>query len=259
MEKIDIKAKCTGTREWSDVSHNIGIGCSHGCLYCYAAANAVERGIVRDREEWVNEKITPRRIPSKEGIIMFPTAHDITPFYLEESLKTIEQMMPADRKVLIVTKAHLECVEAICEAIKQHKNYYDKVLLRVTIGSMHEELCRIWEPGAPSPLERLEALKYAFMNIIRTSVSVEPMLGGPLDAAEVFHAVDPYVSEDIWFGKMNGLRTRLEGGNGKAELIDLVNEEQSDENILILYNALKHNPKVKWKDSIQAVIARNQK
>ena len=32
----------TGTREWSDVSANVVLGCANDCRYCYAAA--VENG-----------------------------------------------------------------------------------------------------------------------------------------------------------------------------------------------------------------------
>ena len=259
MKKVIEKKVTTGTREWSDVSHNIGIGCSHGCLYCYAGAKAIEREVVGDSEDWLTERTTPRRIPGKEGVVMFPTAHDITPFYLDESLKTIRQMMLAGREILIVTKAHLECMTAICSEIKSHEGYYEKVLIRVTIGSINEDICKIWEPGAPSPQERIEALKYAFLNILRTSVSVEPMLQGPLEAAEVYNEVEKYCSEDIWFGKMNSLNVRLVDAPGKKDLIKLVHDEQCDKNILALYDALKWDPKVKWKDSIRAVIEKNSK
>jgi DNA repair photolyase len=151
--KIGLPNKVTtGTREWSDVSHNIGQNCSHNCRYCYAAAYALAKGHIKTREEWSTEILTPRRIPTKPGTIMFPTAHDITPFYLDASLTTIEQMMLAGRNVVIVTKAHLECMKAICDKFTGYKK---QLLIRVTIGSMKEAVCKFWEPGAPSPSERL--------------------------------------------------------------------------------------------------------
>jgi len=247
----------TGTREWSDVSHNIGIGCSHGCLYCYAAAYAVEKGTVCDREDWMVERLTPRRIPTKEGIIMFPTAHDITPYYLDASLAAIEAMVRAGRQVLIVTKAHLECVEAICNQFGNYKKFME---FRITIGSMDEDFSRFWEPGAPSPQERLEALRHAFLKLFKTSVSIEPMLGNIYQTCEVVYQVDPYVSEHIWIGKMNSLIKRLDmPEEHKDNFIEALGEAQSDENIMKLYDALKHDTKIKWKDSIQSVVTRNQK
>src|SRR6185369_8736162 len=190
MDKNITKKKVTGTREWSDVSHNIASGCSHGCLYCYNTAFALEKGLIRDRVEGITERLTPRSIPTKPGIIMFPTAHDISLFYLQSSLTAIEQMMLAGRSVVIVTKAHLECIKAICDKFTA---YRDKIVLRVTIGSMDEQECKFWEPGAPPPSERLAALKYAYDLGYTTSVSMEPILVGVTDAVKTFNIVAPYV------------------------------------------------------------------
>lgn len=244
-------SKKTGTREWSDVSHNMGVGCSHGCLYCYAAANAVEKGIVRDRDEWKAEKLTPRRIPTKPGVIMFPTAHDITPFYLESSLAAIQQMMDAGRNVVIVTKAHLECMKAICDRFTNHK---DKLVLRVTIGSMNEQVCKFWEPGAPPPSERLAALKHAFDRGYITSVSMEPILVGVTDAVKTFTAVEPYVTEKVWIGRMNSPVRRVDTSDPEIRRkVANLKTCQSDAEMLKLYDKLKDHDKVAWKDSIKQV------
>lgn len=257
MEKIDNQAKCTGTREWSDVSHNIGIGCRHDCLYCYAATNAVERGVVSNRGEWINERITPRRIPTTEGIIMFPTAHDITPYYLEASVLTIREMLEAGREVLIVTKAHTLSVKRICD---EFEAYREQLLIRITVGSMNMEQTNFWEPNAPSPIERLIALGYANLRGFRTSVSMEPILHGADDAENTFRIVEPYVTEKIWIGKMNSPYKRVDTSvdTQRSAVVDII-ELQSDSEIMKLYEELKDEPKVEWKDSIQSVIAKNKK
>lgn len=243
----------TGTREWSDVSHNIGQNCSHNCKYCYAAAKALEIGQIKTRAEWSTEKLTPRRIPTKPGIIMFPTAHDISPFYLEASLNAIEQMMLAGRNVVIVTKANLECVKAICD---KFTGYKDKIVLRVTIGSMDESVCKFWEPGAPPPSERLSALKYAFDLGYTTSVSMEPILIGVTDAVKTFNAVAPYVNEKIWIGKMNSLGRRVDTSDPDIKgKVAYLKKCQSDTEILKLYDKLKDQCKVAWKDSIKQVVS----
>lgn len=251
--KIGLTKKVTtGTREWSDVSHNIGQNCSHNCKYCYAAAYSLDKGLIKTREEWATEKLTPRRIPTKSGTIMFPTAHDITPFYLETALNTIEQMMLAGRNVVIVTKAHLACMKAICDKFATYKK---QLLIRITIGSMEESVCKFWEPGAPSPSERLAALKYAFDSGYQTSVSMEPILSGVDDAVKTFYAVYPFVSEMIWIGKMNSPGKRVDTSDDEnRKKVASIREYQSDAEILKLYKELRMDCKVAWKDSIKQVV-----
>jgi len=252
MNKSNSKTPRTGTREWSDVSHNTGNGCSHDCKYCYAAAFALDKGLIKTRPEWSTETSTPRRIPTKSGVIMFPTAHDISPFYLEASLAALQQMMEAGRNVVIVTKAHLECVKAICDKFTGCK---DKIVLRITIGSMDEAVCRFWEPGAPPPSERLAALKYAYEQGYTTSVSMEPMLLGVTDAVKAFNVVEPFVTEKIWIGKMNSPSKRVDvSDEDNRKKVAYIKVCQSDTEIRKLYVQLKANSKVAWKDSIKQIV-----
>lgn len=242
----------TGTREWSDISHNIGKGCSHNCRYCYAAAHALSTGKIKTRDEWATETLTPRPIPTQPGVIMFPTAHDITPHYLEASISAIQQMMDAGRSIVIVTKAHLASVKAICDRFITHK---DKIVLRVTIGSMDEEVCKFWEPGAPPPSERLAALQYAYGLGYTTSVSMEPILIGVTDAVKTFNAVEPYVTEKVWIGRMNSPDRRIDTSDPEVKRrLAYLKKCQADTEILMLYYKLKDHSKVAWKDSIKQVV-----
>lgn len=241
-----------GTREWSDVSHNIGKGCSHNCRYCYAAAYALSTGKIKTRDEWANEILAPRPLPTKPGVIMFPTAHDITPYYLEASISAIQQMMDAGRSVVIVTKAHFACVKAICD---KFTNYKDRLILRVTIGSTDEETCSFWEPEAPPPSERLAALKYAYDLGYNTSVSMEPILIGVKDAVMTYEAVAPYVRELVWIGRMNSPDRRVDvSGLSIRFWVGETMKYQSDAEMLKLYDLLKDHDKVAWKDSIRRVV-----
>jgi DNA repair photolyase len=257
MVNVLAKNGITGTKKWPDASYNIGKGCSNDCKYCYAAAYALEEGHIKARNDWATEKLTPRPIPTQKGVIMFPTAHDITPFYLGASIDAIEEMMLAGRNVVIVTKAHIECMKAICDKFTNHK---DQLIIRVTIGSMKEKVCKFWEPGAPPPSERLEALKYAYDSGYQTSVSMEPILLGVSDAVKTFNAVYHYVREKVWIGRMNS-------PNKKADVSDPVvkvrvayfKKCQSDQEILKLYWELLGDCKVAWKDSIKQVVEKTVK
>jgi DNA repair photolyase len=88
MKQFDESRSGTGTKEWAEVTENIQIGCSNNCLYCYAAHNANRYGL-RKRSEWATESLTKRAdiksYPARDGVVMFPSTHDITPFNLERS------------------------------------------------------------------------------------------------------------------------------------------------------------------------------
>jgi DNA repair photolyase len=254
---FDKDRKGTGTKEWSEHSFNIGKGCSHGCLYCYARANALRFKLIENREDWeteiVNDKALLRAPGKKDGVIMYPTTHDITPTYLEGSVTVLKAMLSKGNDVLIVSKPHLDCIKRLCTELVGYK---DHILFRFTIGSLNDEVVKLWEPGAPTPQERLEALKYAYENGFKTSVSMEPMLLNVDDTLLAFQTLKPYVTDKLWIGKMNKIDNRVEIKDPKAkEIIDAIKVNQSDPEIKRLYNILKDDDKVAWKDSIKQVIS----
>jgi DNA repair photolyase len=249
-----------GTREWSDYSYNIGTGCSHGCLYCYARSFAIDKGIVKSAEDWLNEKINPKKVAMKQplydGVVMFPTTHDITPFYLDASIEAVLNLLKVGNKVLIVTKAHLSCMEAMCEAFEGYK---DQVEFRVTIGSIYSFISKAWEPGAPAPEERVAALRHVFESGYATSVSMEPMLDESGSVHELIRLVNPYVTGEIWIGKMNKISERVDLSDSKLKMMAMIVEtNQSDKWMLRLYDDLKDHRKIRWKDSINKVLKKHK-
>ena len=248
----------TGTREWADSNYNIGIGCSHNCLYCYARTNALKFKLVDTAESWIIEKLKDKMPPTskRKGIVMFPTIHDITPFYLPAALNALKSLLSNGNKVLIVTKPHIVCVETMCNELEKWKA---NILFRFTIGTNDETRAKFWEPGAPPIIERLKCLKYAFDKGFATSVSMEPMLGTVEETLTAFKTMAPFVTDTIWIGKMNRIDTRVKKS---SVMIDTACKDievyQRDENIMWLVNKLKGNPKVSWKDSIKEVIEKNE-
>ena len=247
----------TGTREWAESNYNIGVGCSHNCLYCYARTNALKFKWVDSTESWIDEKLKDKMPPTtkKKGIVMFPTAHDITPFYLDSSLKSLKALLSNGNKVLIVSKPHMVCVEAMCKELLPWKN---NILFRFTIGTNDETRAKFWEPGAPSIIERFYCLRYAYDKGFATSVSMEPILGTVEETFDMFKVMEPFVTDTIWVGKMNRIDTRVKKSSVMIEAAcKEVAEMQNDKNIMWLVKTLKGNPKVSWKDSIKEVIERN--
>jgi DNA repair photolyase len=248
----------TGTAEWADISENIVRGCTNGCIYCYAAHKA-DLTNAKPRAEWTIEEFTKRAnltsYPHKNGVIMFPTAHDITPFNLETYLRVVKLMLAANNKVLIVSKPRFECIKRLVDELVEYKH---NILFRFTICSTTPSVIEYWEPGAPTISERLESLRYAFENGYRTSVSAEPLLGGLSTAIDIETATDRYVTDTIWIGKLNKPRIRVPMNDDSCvSSVSYIEREQTDDKISVLYYCLRNNPKIRWKDSIKEAMARN--
>jgi DNA repair photolyase len=246
-----------GTQEWAEINANIQQGCSNACLYCYANANALRFGKIKLSEEWTQEKINWKAVRKparkRKGVTMFPTAHDITQNNLPSVLEFLDNLLAPGNKVLIVSKPDPVCIADICSSFKK---YRDQILFRFTIGTTDIDTSIFWEPGAPLPGDRIEALKHAAFMGYQTSVSMEPMLAGTGMAIDTYRAVEPYVTETVWIGKMNRMRERIEQTPANLMAIGWIEEYQKDSEILKLVAALKDEPKVRWKDSIKEIIAR---
>lgn len=245
-----------GTREWASHSFNIQFGCENNCKYCYARSMSV-RHKKRTPANWKEPISRPNAINhtmrKREGTIMFPTTHGITPLNINDCLDAMLKMLQVGNKLLVVTKPHLECVKRILEACSGYK---DSILFRFTIGSANDEVLKFWEPGAPGFYERQYSLVNAHHAGFQTSVSCEPMLDNMID--DVVRGVESFVTDSIWLGKANFLRQRL-SINGELdeeteERARQLLEWQNDERILELYQRHRNNPKVKWKESIKKVV-----
>lgn len=243
----------SGTREWSESSYNVGQGCSHDCLYCYARHSALEFGTILKRSDWPIERLLNRKIKreKRKGVIMFPTQHDVTPFYLPEVMRALDALLNAGNKILLVSKPHPECIEAIC---KKYLTYKDSILFRFTIGTIIPDISRFWEPGAMLPEDRIEALKIARHYDFDTSVSIEPMLEGSEGAMAVVEAVRPYVTEKVWIGRMNKIDERVHVSSPDIyTAIRTLKMLQSNYNISLLVKELS-DPMIEWKESIKRIV-----
>lgn len=252
--KFDSEREGTGTKEWAEVTENICRGCANNCLYCYAAHNA-NRFNQRPREEWSREEFTKRAAmttyPAREGVVMFPSSHDITPFNVKEYLRVAKLILGKGNKLLIVTKPRWECVSRLLAELDLWRS---QILLRFTIGTINGKVSEYWEPGAPCPIERGACLQSAFEHRFATSVSIEPMLEGAQGAIAVVDNCRPFVTDTIWIGKMNKIRTRVALEYRGAVLE--IERMQEDKEIMRLYRHFQHDPMIRWKDSIKEVVAR---
>jgi len=246
----------TGTKEWSDHSYNISLGCAHDCGYCYARSIARHFGRIARISDWAEETLIPEKVAAASrrfsGVVMFPTTHDITPGLLPAALQTLRGLLAAGNSVLVVSKPHLDVVRALCMELVPHQA---NLQFRFTIGSGSAATCALWEPGAPPPEERISALGFAFEQGYATSVSMEPMLEDNDAMCALVARVDPLVTGTIWLGKMNGgISREIQAKPRVGESLLKIRAGQSDEQILRLHDRLQSNPKVRWKDSIKQVL-----
>jgi DNA repair photolyase len=246
----------TGTQEWAASNVNIQDGCEHDCRYCYAKTMAI-RFKRMTAKSWAEPKLREhdvnRGFTRRSGRIMFPTAHDITEKNIEACIGVLKKMLAAGNDVLIVSKPCMTCVERLCSELAPFRN---QIVFRFSIGSASNAVLKYWEPGAPMFKQRLACLKAAYLHDFQTSVSCEPMLDDRID--RVVDAVHPFVTDSIWLGKINRLRSILpQTCPGDAEAVrkgEVLMASQSDNAIRNLYARYQHDTKIKWKDSIKKVV-----
>lgn len=253
MSKLTHTRTGVGTRQISDQSVNIMPSCGHRCLYCYAAYKCLQQGRISQRSDWpgLSRSYTGAMkddYPKYDGVVMYPTSHDIEPLHLNYHIALIRKLISSGNKILLTTKAHYECVDEISFVFDRYK---EQITFMFTITSLSDEVSRFWEPNAPCPHERLSALMLASMRGYRTSVIVEPMLEGPNEAKAIYRRVLPFVTDEVWIGKMNSPTVRVDTSIPENDAaVKRILRSQSHQNIMGLYDELNGQEKVCWKESI---------
>lgn len=255
----------TGTKEWSKDTVNIQLGCGNLCRYCYARWMMVVWLRKCTPEQWAHPTINNEAVDADykkiNGVVMFPSTHDITQRNLAQCLCVLRKLLDAGNQVLIVSKPHWSCIPLICETLEEYKQ---QIMFRFTIGSRSDELLSFWEPNAPRFHERLACLEYAYERGYQTSVSCEPYLD--MNVKDLLAKVEPYITDSFWIGKLRDFKKRVDLTKVTPDQIDkYVNPLRaacSDEAVRTIYNQLEgFKPAtltagkfIKWKDSIREVI-----
>ena len=249
------KSKTSGTSEWATKNFNCCYGCLHDCIYCFAKAKQVNLKKIKP-EDWHLERIRDRKVNKRykkkfSGRIMFPSTHDITPTNLDACLTVLEKLLKVGNEVLIVSKPHLDSIEAICH---QLVDYREKILFRFSIGTCDNSVLRFWEPNAPSYEERRASLQYAYDFGFKTSISAEPLLYFA-NIDQLLAELLPFVTDSIWIGKMNHIDKFDKYADAQTqEALTQIEAGQTDAIIKSIYLRHKHNPMIKWKESIKKVV-----
>jgi DNA repair photolyase len=192
MEQINARSifsPATGfiRRGGFDWTCNPYVGCSFGCIYCYAMFLPQN---CRPRAEWgkwfqakVNAvELARKHAPKVAGQAVYLSS--VTDPYLpaERSLGVtrgiLEAMLPYQPRLLIQTRGPL--VVRDLDVIRR----FHSVRVNVSIPSDSEEVRRAFEPKAPPLERRWQALAAVKAAGVATGICVTPML--PLENAEAF-------------------------------------------------------------------------
>ena len=163
-------------KEYGELALNIYTGCTHGCTYCYAPAVLRRNKIsfhteAKPRENILEEtkkRLAKGDIKDKEIFLCFtcdpfPKGIDCAVTY-----DIIREIKNSGNRVAILTKG--EIIPERLFALMDSKDRFGVTL------SCDNETAKIYEPSASSVYERLQSIKQAKLNGIKTFVSCEPVL-----------------------------------------------------------------------------------
>lgn len=170
-----------------DFTCNPYVGCTHGCIYCYA--KTIERrhlletwGTYVDIKEYPNFDI--QRGTGNKSLFLSSMTDPYQP--IEKSEKTVrkilESIVDSNLSIHILTKSDL-CLRDL-DLFKQMKNFE----IGLSISVLDEAAYR-FEPGASHPSKRMEALKTLHDAGIKTHVFIAPILPYISQPLEIIRAV----------------------------------------------------------------------
>jgi len=169
--------------EWSNYAINFVKGCSHGCNYCYAMKESIERWHEsNDCNDWMKPKLVEntldlldKEIPKLKSKIESVTLCFTTdpfmyhqPEVIEMALKIITRLNRDDIPCIVLTKGLLPKELATKEMFNTINTY------GITLVSLDQKFCEKFESGSAPLKERLSALRYLHDKGLKTLVSIEP-------------------------------------------------------------------------------------
>ena len=183
MDYIPAKTIVTQVKKhnWFGIDYNMNIyrGCSHGCIYCdsrslcYKIENFDTIRAKQDALRIIRDDLLKKR---KRGVVCTGAMSD--PYNpLEEKHKLTRsalELLNAYRfGVAISTKSQLVCRDKnILLDIQAHS----PVLVKITITTGDDNLCKIVEPNAPLSSSRFSAIKTLTDNGVYAGVLMMPLL-----------------------------------------------------------------------------------
>lgn len=166
---------------WFGINYNMNIykGCCHGCIYCdsrsqcYGIENFDKVRAKENAIELIRNDLISKR---KKGVIGTGAMSDpYNPFEKELQLtrKALKEIDNFNFGVAIATKSNLITRDIdILKRIKEHS----PVLVKITITTFDDELCKKIEPKVACTSERFKAIKNLSDNGIFAGILLMPIL-----------------------------------------------------------------------------------
>ncbi|PNX48273.1 MAG: hypothetical protein BV457_04095 [Thermoplasmata archaeon M9B1D] len=230
---------------------NIYRGCIHNCAYCDGRSekynvsgdfgcevqvkiNAIE---VLRRELDAEKK---KMAAEKEFIMLGGGVGDSYQPIEEKyrfSRKALELLYEKDFPVSILTKSTL--IERDLDVIKKI-NEKNKAIVSFSFSSACDKISSIFEPGVPSPSERLKTLKLFKKSGIPTGIFLMPVIPFITDKPEILNdTIDKAKKADVDFIIFSGMT--LKKGRQKDYFFDVL-KKNYPELIIDYSNIYKDNP-----------------
>jgi len=174
---------------WFGIDYNMNIyrGCSHGCIYCDSRSlcfKIEDFDKIRAKQDALKIIRDDLLKKTKRGVIGMGAMSD--PYNpMEKELKltgnSLELLNAYRFGVSITTKSALVCRDiSVLKDIQAHS----PVLVKLTITTNDDALCKVVEPNAPLSSERFAALKTLSDNGVYAGVFMMPLLPFIEDTAE---------------------------------------------------------------------------
>ncbi len=184
MEYISAKkliSNYVSDNSWFDINYNMNIykGCCHGCIYCDSRSECYQIedfDRVRAKENAIESIEKDLRRKRRKGVIGTGAMSDpYNPFEkdLQLTRKALEQINKYNFGISIATKSPLITRDIdILKKISAHS----PVLIKITVTTFDDELCKKIEPHVPPSSERFKAIKELSDNGIFTGILLMPVL-----------------------------------------------------------------------------------
>lgn len=147
-------------------------GCSHACIYCYITSyipNAFNARIKKDLIKKLRGDI--EKIDKSLFVSMSNSSDPYPPIEKELGItrKVLESFINNDIRYQIVTKSDI---------VVRDMNTLSKsrCSIAITVTTLKDSLARRLEPKAPSPKDRVKALKILHENNIPVTVRIDPII-----------------------------------------------------------------------------------
>ncbi|MFC2345576.1 DUF5131 family protein [Campylobacter sp.] len=181
------------------------VGCSHGCIYCYAE---FMRGVTGHEEAWgefldVKEFDTASLVKfaashGGERVFMSSVTDCYNPYEARFGLtrKVLEAVAGSDTNLQILTKSSL--VTRDIDLLQTMPN----VRVGVSLSVIDESLRRMLEPRASLVAARIAAIKKLRAAGVKTYIFVAPIFP---QITPVFDIISRYgdVADEMWFDRLN--------------------------------------------------------